>query len=132
MLLLALFLSQIITIQYSGKNDFAHLIHFWTTAKGCHKLAPKSVLKVLIISQNSQGRSGRFEGVRTERKVGPPCKPGEGGLGACSPGKFFKFRAQKCHFQLINTKENAIISCLIYISSVIGRVQCLRNKGKKQ
>ena len=28
------------------------------------------------------------------------------------------------HFQLINTEENAMFSCLIYISSVIGRVQC--------
>ena len=92
MLLLALFLSQIITIQYSGKNDFAHLIHFWTTAKGCHKLAPKSVLKVLIISQNSQGRSRRFEGVRLERKVGPPCKPGEGGSGGMLPRKIFQIQ----------------------------------------
>ena len=62
--------------------------------------------------------------MRTERKVGPPCKPGE--------ENFSNSGAQKCHFQLINTKENAIISCLIYISSVIGRVQCLQNKGKKQ
>ena len=28
-------------------------------------------------------------------------------------------------------KENAIISCLIYISSVIGKVQCLRKKVKQ-
>ena len=72
--------------------------------------------------------------MRTERKVGPPSKPGEGGgvWGHAPPENVSNSGAQKCHFQLINTKKNAIISCLIDISSVIGRVQCLRNKGKKQ
>ena len=28
------------------------------------------------------------------------------------------------HFQEINTEENEMFSCLIYISSVIDRVQC--------
>ena len=68
---------------------------------------------------------------RQERLV-LPANRGRGVWGHASPENFSNSGAQKCHFQIIKTKENAIISCLIDISSVIGRVQCLRNKGKKQ
>ena len=38
--------------------------------------------------------------MRTERKVGNRCKPGEGGLGACSRGKFLKFRGSEMPFSV--------------------------------
>ena len=50
--------------------------------------------------------------------------PKQGGLGACSPRKFWKLGSGKCYFrlfpkdlfQLINVKETAVVSCLFYPS----------------
>ena len=50
------------------------------------------------------------------------CKPRLGGV--CSPRKVSNLGAQKCHFLSKKTKENATV----YISSVIGKVECSRKK----
>ena len=63
------------------------------------------------------------------------CKQGESGLPQPKfKGSEMSFPAFSTgHFQEINTKENAIISCLIYISGVklsAVKVQCSREKRK--
>ena len=83
-----------------------------------------------------------FEGVRRGRNVNvPEASQTWGSLRACSPRNFVKFRFSEMrspafsagHFQSIKTKENAVISCLFHpISSVIIKVQCLRQKRVKQ
>ena len=64
------------------------------------------------------------------------CKQGESGLPQPKfKGSEMSFPAFSAgHFQEINTKENAIISCLIYISGVklsAVKVQCSQEKKKK-
>ena len=53
-------------------------------------------------------------------------KPRLGGV--CSPRKVFKFRGSKMPFPQSKTKKNATV----YISSVIGKVECSREKWVKQ
>ena len=65
------------------------------------------------------------------------CKQGESGLPQPKfKGSEMSFPAFSAgHFQKINTKENAIISCLIYISGVklsAVKVQCSREKKIRQ
>ena len=43
--------------------------------------------------------------MRTEIKVGPPCKPGGGWSGDMLPGKFFKFRGLEMPFYVNKYEE---------------------------
>ena len=56
---------------------------------------------------------------RGEKSCRAERDPSSGGLEACYPRKFLTLGSRKCHFQLINTQENAVVSCLFYSSQVL-------------